>query len=181
MNGHLLCMKTFWLEHQSRSHKSTKFSVLTVVLLKIHFLQDVMLCHWVCIYQHFDGNMIFKVLGTTHPMTQQGSSLHNFFYLKHCGSAHDFSTSIDLSTHPLKCSRDTDKDDTLYCESLFKFKPFLYSEITGPSVWRYIMYLVLIKYLACSNWHIRCSKSIISSSMKQKADKELEDPTADKW
>jgi len=49
------------------------------------------------------------------------------------------------------------------------------------SMQRHIMHLVLIKYLACSNWHIRCTKGVISSSMKQKTDEDVDDPTADKW
>ena len=92
---------------------------------------------WCCVTECVSTNILTTIWSLKHwephtPITQQGSSLHNFFYVKYCRSAHDFSTSIKLSTHPLKCSRDTDKDDTLYCESLFKFKPFLYSEITGP-------------------------------------------------
>lgn len=83
--------------------------------------------------------------------------------------------------NPIVCSRDTDKDDTLYCESLFKFSLSCILKSHDHSVWRYIMRLFLIKYLACSNWHIRHSKGVISSSIKQKADEEVEDPTADKW
>ena len=82
--------------------------------------------------------------------------------------------------NPINCSRDTKM--TLYTVSHYSnlnLSCILISQ--DHSVWRHIMYLVLIKYLACSNWHIRHSRSIISSSMKHKADEEVEDPTADKW
>lgn len=122
-----------------------------------------------------------SMLGTTHPMTQQGFSLHNFLYMKNCRSVHDFSMSIKLSTQPNKCSIDTDKDDTLYSQSLFKFKPFLYSEVTWPFNVKAHYAPGLGKVFGMFQLTHQTRKGVISSSMKQKADEEAEDPTADKW
>lgn len=86
-----------------RYNPIVSYEVLTAVLLKVHFFQDVTICHRVRSTRHFEVSYLdspFQTLGTNYPMTcyniPQEHILHHFTasYQHHIHNCNQFKKNI---------------------------------------------------------------------------------------